>query len=568
MLYEIGIRYTGDKEHDAQIKIPNIPIAVDRRKFWFGGRSISHWNEEITTPWVKVPVLQKGTTKIYVDDSANRNLSNIDETMIFGDDFEGATTIFDLTSNAAISTEQYKSPTHSLHITPSTTETDGANYAITWPSTGYVEINADFYITGQSAHLITFKDLSGNWVGPHISVHWDADSNPDEIEYHDATQWNYTNHYITENTWQHFALIINISNSTYNLFFNEEKIIDGAFFISNLTTTDYLHFLVVDGTTKDSDIYVDNVFERKYLSTDPVITYIKPYHKWWLFQSLGGITKVFYASVLEKVTHSTQEKASTDEQLTHEKSNIINVEEDVTQTRSLVGSNVENITQNATVKVSANEQITQTFNLVVNSLENIVNEFSFISSSVEQVSNTKDGKISSLETITQDKQVVINAEERIINEYDFVANSLESIKNDITSKAGAIEENTQLKETIINTVEQMMNVFEFYASSLESIRNQAKTLISTQESMSNQTSTTVSTIEQMMNIYEFLGGTVEEISNNVQSLASVEERIANENIALVSVLEEINQIVVGARPIFAKTITEIKKLKSKIEEVL
>jgi hypothetical protein len=86
MLYEIGIGYDSDTVKDAQVFIPKVPISINRRKFWYGGRSIPHWNET-TDPWVKVPVLQKGTTKIYVDDSANKDLSNIDATMIFGDDF-------------------------------------------------------------------------------------------------------------------------------------------------------------------------------------------------------------------------------------------------------------------------------------------------------------------------------------------------------------------------------------------------------------------------------------------------------------------------------------------------
>jgi len=43
--------------------------------------------------WVKLPILQNSITKIYVDDSGNKDLSDIDSTMIFGDDFRNETAL-------------------------------------------------------------------------------------------------------------------------------------------------------------------------------------------------------------------------------------------------------------------------------------------------------------------------------------------------------------------------------------------------------------------------------------------------------------------------------------------
>ncbi|WP_036226488.1 hypothetical protein [Mesoaciditoga lauensis] len=586
MLYEIGIKYTGDKEHDAQIKIPNIPISVDRRKFWFGGRSTPHWNEEASTPWAKVPVLQKGTTKIYVDDSANKDLSNIDETMIFGDDFRNET---------ALDTNKW---VYTLYCGEQLGSYSTAGDAIDLS----VNNGAIFSGTG-TVDTTTVNGVTVGWLG------------------HAIRSFQYVDNVVIETKFFHNTVYINNNSDDDGFCFGCELTNDGGtvrdFFAvfhsdsdihtcindTNIITTDLatneyhkfkfiktgatiygqvdnsalisttanntsaaMSVIYADVRNTDDQLYekFEYYFIHKYLSTDPTITYIKPYHKWWLFAQQGGIIKEFFAGVFEKITHVQDNISSTQEAVTHELSNKINTQEAITQSRSSAVSNEELITQNSEGVSSANEQITQSLTVAVNSLEQIIKEYDFKASNLEQISNTKDGKASSFEAITQDNEVTINTEEKIINEYDFVASFLESIKNDITSKAGVAEENTQLKETLINTCEQMMNIFEFHASTLESVRNQIESIAGTQESISNQTTVKASTNEQMMNIYEFFGGAIEEIRNNVRSLASVEEKIANENIALASALEEIEQIVINTKPFCLTTIRRVEELKATI----
>jgi len=869
MLYEIGLFYP-DKETDVQVKIPNIPIPVNRRRFFFGGKTIPHWNEDTTNTWVKVPILN-GTTKIYLDDSATKDLSNGDDVFPFFDDFDSGkdfkeygnvitgdpdgsqeiSVIYDenpqiLTSEQYVFKAWYRVgwSAGSIYYAESTNGIDWVKYAsnpilsdqnyycpyvfknnsayylyvtvgfnylvrfhstdgISWINDGTVLStsssgwdsshigNPSIWIENTTWYMLyeasdgsqwriglatsndglTWNKSSSNPVlssngsvgGPDIHkidnkyycfvhqspsgtlptdiylyssndlINWQPEhevlprttsdegagtsvgqaADPSALSLNgktylfftassDGTQVSGNAHiklatinlnldqYVKQNfsinlnkwnpnlpTYNSGAKNISLKNSTLvleettanggasivstykvpnNNFVIESKVLSiacndsyGQFriVVSDNTNADpgtdngiyysqpdHTLTYTINGTsasiTSDTipfttahkyiqqycsnaklyinsnvaislsnsapnyaDKYIrlwvydkavatlDYLFVHKYLPIDPKVLYIRPYHHWWLFETFGGITKLFRASVLEALTKNKSNKISSNEQNTQAKDNLTNVTEENAKEKKNVVNSLEENTQSNITEASVEEGIANVANIITDSIESIINEFDFATSPLEQISNIITDKASAIEANTQNKEFVISTLEKMINEFDFYASACELVQNTIEAKINANEQLTHIKDGKTSTNEQIAYMYEFLTNALENTIKTAKSETTSKETLTKQITDyinsgeflthikqdKISTNEQIAYAYIFATNTLEQISNIRKDIASVQEKLANNQIDIANALEEIYHIDLSARPIFLSSLKAIGTLTTHIKKV-
>lgn len=287
MIYEIGIKYDGNTTNDAQVKLSNIPVPQNKLKFWFEEQAIPHWNEDNANTWIKIPILYNGLNKIYVDDSANRDLSNIDTTMIFGDDFNGTsldTTKWTLGGDTADLTYSLKNGI--LELTSTTTGLDQsaiiANYKPIENSV--IETKSEATSVGQIM-WITFTDTATDVQAANNNqfLYFDNADAENGIRHQSRSggTWGTEDEfYSTFNKNTYYIGKCNLF-ATYQDWYilNDNRDVLGSLLNNqdspqNFAGSYYLGVQVISGT-----INIDYVFVRKYLPADPIITYIKPYQR-------------------------------------------------------------------------------------------------------------------------------------------------------------------------------------------------------------------------------------------------------------------------------------------------
>ena len=289
MIYEIGIYYDG-LEHDAQVKLslPNLHFPQRSYRFWQGGNPISHWIEDPTNniAWTKTITLGR-TTKIYVDDSANKDLSNIDTTMVFGDDFKTLDkwTILNGggTGTAIATTLNGQS---ALLLEPQGTS-DRVQVNAPFNSPGYyIEVKVISTVTVSGGMIFGFSD------GTIVSA---SEDHPSNGYIYDLTRDGNADDCITKESGGTLTELVKLADSStanveYKLKFLWESSNLKAWKDDNLilstTDTSFTSFDHVFIGADNSYWYVYYIFIHKYLPTEPKILYIRPVtHLLW---NLGG----------------------------------------------------------------------------------------------------------------------------------------------------------------------------------------------------------------------------------------------------------------------------------------
>ena len=365
MTYEIGIQYTDTQVTDQQVKIDlsNVNINVNKLQFYYQNNKIPHWVEDYTNKivWVKLPVLQNGITKIYVDDFTNKDLSNIDKTMIFGDDFRNET---------ALDTNKW-----TVVNNTGTTITFGSGF-LDIKATGGSNNGSIIISTWNTNNITKYLMKTCNWIstpgtvettyilgGAGLGNSTDTSiNNTFLVNGYNSDISEYGIYVYSSSVPKTYQTIFNNQTSGYHVYTlhltsqqtadgwkdDEKQSITATGLPTNITYTAKIG--------AQSNAYIEykyyNVFIYKYLPTDPQISYIKPktklfYIKNTIFTQSSDILSYNTNSYIEtpvieltSIQHS-QINSSISKPFYYRGSNI---QPDITQSGNII--DIDNITHN------------------------------------------------------------------------------------------------------------------------------------------------------------------------------------------------------------------------------